>query len=174
MLLKRLLHSPRSRRAFTLVEVAIGFAIFAVLALGVTLSAMEYFRSTEDQSRLMAANSLAMSMLQQVSATPYDRLQTTTGDNTEVLLAYDSQGNEYQFTNGGAPVSASFLTITRSGDRESEAQNEVRLWMTTEMVPGQAAVRVRMFYTYKSAYTGEEKQSSLSTIRTFDEKTADP
>ncbi|MDP0501903.1 MAG: type II secretion system protein [Verrucomicrobiota bacterium JB022] len=163
-----------SRRAFTLVEVAIGFAVFAVLALGVTLSAMEYFKGTEEQSRAMAANSLAMSVLQQVSSYPYDQLLTATGNPEVVLLAYDSQGNTFSFQNDGSVVTASFVTITRSGSRVSEAENEVNLSMQAELVPGYSAIRVTIFYTYDSAYTGEEKQSSISTIRTVDEKSAEP
>ncbi|KAF0093912.1 MAG: hypothetical protein E1N59_2375 [Puniceicoccaceae bacterium 5H] len=172
------LKSPRVRslgckRAFTLVEVAVGFSIFAVVALGVTLAAMEYFKSTEDQSRSLAANSLAMSVLQQVSSYPYSELEVVTGSAGESLVAYDSQGNQLTFVNGGNPVEATFRTITRSGDRETTAENRVRLWMVVEPLTGRPAIRVTIHYTYNSAYSNEERENSLSTIRTFDEGSAE-
>ncbi|MDP0499923.1 MAG: prepilin-type N-terminal cleavage/methylation domain-containing protein [Verrucomicrobiota bacterium JB022] len=156
-------YARRPRRGFTLVEMAIGMAIFAVVAMAVMAAAMRAYKEAEDTNRFLAAHSLALSMLQQVTSAPGDRqAHITNGISYEV---YDSEGQKYNLPiNGATPVTISLHSTLDQGQRHVSGSFDVNIFLTVTRVSGYRSYQITVTCDYGVTSGGGERSIAISAF----------
>ncbi|KAF0096410.1 MAG: hypothetical protein E1N59_377 [Puniceicoccaceae bacterium 5H] len=165
-MLRDLRHPEKARQGFTLVEVAIGMAIFSIVAMAVLAASMRAYKDAEDTNRYLAAHALAISVLQQLASMPKTQhSDAVLMPTSQTYTVYDSSGQVINLMiDPPAPITTHLFSTLAQGERHATAQFEVTIDLDVAKVTDYDCYQINVACSYVSPSTHQTKTVEVSTL----------